>query len=130
MPKADWPESFCEGARLFNEERFFETHEVWEQVWRAAPPAEKDFYQGMIHLTVALYQAKRENWRAAHSQLRRAARRLAAFEPARGDLDLRTLQESVRRSVTDLEQGRDNVAFPRIQLIPGPSRGFPPGPGQ
>ncbi|MGH8246108.1 MAG: DUF309 domain-containing protein, partial [Gammaproteobacteria bacterium] len=67
----NWPEGFLEGVRIFNEEKFFETHEVWEEVWRAAPAAESDFYQGMIHLTVALYQARRANRTAAHSQLRR-----------------------------------------------------------
>ena len=114
-----WPAEFFEGVRLFNEEHFFETHEVWEEVWRAAPREQRDLYQGMIHLTVALYQARRANWRAAHSQLRRAARRLAAFEPTAGGLEISVLRASVAHAVARLEAGRGDIHYPKIH-IPAP----------
>lgn len=126
----NWPEGFLEGVRLFNQGHFFETHEVWENVWRAAPPEERDFYQGMIHLTVALYQARRANWRGAHSQLRRAARRLARFETARGELDLRQFQADVAEAVARLEAGSREARFPKILVTAAASPEFPPTPGQ
>ena len=39
--------------------RFFDAHEELETVWRAAPPGERDFYQGLVHVAVAWYQAGR-----------------------------------------------------------------------
>ena len=32
-----------------------------EDVWRAAEPAERDFFQGLVHVAVAWYQAGRGN---------------------------------------------------------------------
>ena len=114
--QASWPEEFLEGARLFNTERFFETHEVWEDLWRKAPAEDRDFYQGMIHLAVALYQARRANWRAAGSQLRRAAKRLARYEPRRGELDVSGFQAAVAGVVARLEAGSPVGSFPKIRL--------------
>ncbi len=129
MGEGGWPQRFLEGVRLFNEGHFFETHEVWEDVWRAAPAEERDFYQGMIHLTVALYQAQRENWRAAHSQLGRAARRLERYEPWRSDLDIREFRALVSQAVVDLAAG-SAARFPKIQLTPAASPASPPAPKQ
>ena len=100
---------------MFNAREYFETHEVWEDVWRAAAPGERDFYQGMIHLTVSLYQAGRANWKAAHSQLERARKRLAPFEPQFRGLPVRALRESTAAAVDGIEAGRA-PRFPRISL--------------
>ena len=130
VTKDDWPVGFLEGVRLFNEGHFFETHEVWEEVWKAAAAEERDFYQGMVHLTVALYQAGRANWRAAHSQLRRAAKRLARFEPLHGNLDVRRLRMAIAEAVAQLEAAPAGTApyFPRISLTPTACPESPPGP--
>lgn len=111
-----WPEEFLHGAAMFNAGRFFETHEVWEEIWKKAPPAERDFYQGMIHLTVALYQAGRGNWYAANSQLRRAARRLARFEPRRAELDITAFRVAVAECVAQLESGNPVASYPKLKL--------------
>ncbi len=113
---AGWPAEFLEGVRLFNRMHFFETHELWENVWRSAAAGERDFYQGMIHLTVALYQARRGNWKGAHSQLRRAARRLAGFEPEYRGLQVRALRDRVSDAVLRLQAGSTLVRFPEIPL--------------
>ena len=132
MTRSDWPAAFREGVRLFNQGHFFETHEVWEEVWKAAAAEERDFYQGMVHLTVALYQARRANWRAAHSQLRRAAKRLACFEPLHGNLDVRRLRTEVAEGVARLQAGSpagsDAPPFPTISLTPTTCPESPPGP--
>ena len=130
MTKNDWPVGFLEGVRLFNQGQFFETHEVWEEVWKAAAAEERDFYQGMVHLTVALYQARRANWRAAHSQLRRAAKRLARFEALHRNLDVRRLRMAVAEAVAQLEAAPAGTAphFPGISLTPTACPESPPGP--
>ncbi len=136
MTRSDWPAAFLEGVRLFNQGHFFETHEVWEEVWKAAAAGERDFYQGMVHLTVALYQARRANWQASHSQLRRAAKRLARFEPLHGSLDVQGLWTAVAEAVAQLEAGSPAGSptgsgappFPRISLTPAACPESPPGP--
>jgi uncharacterized protein len=110
------PARFHEGAELFNGGCFFEAHEVWEEEWREAPAAERDFYQGMIHLTVSLYQAGRANWKAAHSQLRRGARRLARYEPVYRGVAVRELRDGTADAVLRIQAGGRGVRLPRIEL--------------
>src|SRR6201987_3609031 len=43
---------FHRGLELFNLTHFYDAHEVWEDVWRAAPAAEKKFLQGLIQIAV------------------------------------------------------------------------------
>jgi len=74
---------------------FFEAHEELELAWRAAPAEERDFYQGLVHVTVAWYQAGRGRPVACASQLDKARRRLAAFAPEHRGVDVASVLEQV-----------------------------------
>jgi uncharacterized protein len=78
--------------------RYFEAHEELELVWRAAPAEERDFYQGLVHVAVAWYQAGRRKPVATARQLEKALRRLEAYEPAHRGVDVAAL----RRQLADL----------------------------
>ena len=43
-------ELFRRGVSLFNGVRYWHAHEAWEELWRAAPDEERDFYQGLIQV--------------------------------------------------------------------------------
>jgi hypothetical protein len=62
--------------------RPFHAHEVLEASWKAAPPAERDFWQGLAQLAVGLTHARRGNARGAVTLLRRAAARIRPYAPA------------------------------------------------
>ncbi|MDY6764912.1 MAG: DUF309 domain-containing protein [Halobacteria archaeon] len=49
------------GARLFNEEEFFEAHEVWEDEWHEAVGTNKTFLHGLIQTAAAYVHHKRGN---------------------------------------------------------------------
>lgn len=66
-----------------------------EDAWRAAPEAERDFYQGLVHVAVAWYQAGRGNEVGCERQLEKALRRLAPYAPAHRALDVAALLTSV-----------------------------------
>jgi hypothetical protein len=58
----DKNESFREGIGLFNEERFWESHEILEQAWKQSQGSEKDNIQGIILTAAAfVHQQKGEN---------------------------------------------------------------------
>ena len=67
---------------------YFEAHEALEDAWRAADAAEKDFFQGLVHVTVAWYQAGRGNRVGCERQLAKAERRLGPFLPTHRGVDL------------------------------------------
>jgi predicted metal-dependent hydrolase len=54
-------EFYEEGIDLFNQGRFFECHEAWEEAWKLSTGAEKIYYQGIIQAAVAILHAQRGN---------------------------------------------------------------------
>jgi uncharacterized protein len=99
------------GLGLIRDCRFFEAHEELELVWRAAEASERDFYQGLVHVAVAWYQAGRGRPVATASQLDKAARRLAAFAPTHRGVDVADVlaqvaaaREIVRSGSLELER--------------------------
>jgi predicted metal-dependent hydrolase len=83
------------GLELIRAGRFYDAHEVLEDAWRAAPPAERDFFQGLVHVAVAWYQAGRGKEVGCERQLEKALRRLDPYAPAHRGLDVTALLESV-----------------------------------
>src|SRR5438309_9340955 len=76
------------GLEAIRTGNYFEGHEELELAWRAAAPEERDFYQGLVHVAVAWYQAGRGRPVATASQLEKAARRLGPFAPAHRGVDV------------------------------------------
>src|SRR5205085_3766781 len=76
------------GLELIRSGEFFAAHEELEDAWRAADPAEKDFFQGLVHVAVAWYQAGRGNRVGCERQLEKAARRLGPFTPEHRGVDV------------------------------------------
>ena len=93
---------------------YFEAHESFEDAWRAAGPAEKDFFQGLVHVTVAWYQARRGNRTGCERQLAKAQRRLAAFVPEHRGVDIATVLRSVDEAAQIVAGGSLELPPPRI----------------
>src|SRR5438876_12392960 len=87
------PHRFAEGIKLFNSGSFFEAHEVLEDVWRAAPAAEKRFLQGLIQVAVALHHYSKENRVGTRSLLARARRNLSGYPGEVWGIDLKLFME-------------------------------------
>ena len=64
---------------LIDSGRAFRAHEVLEASWKAAPPAERDLWQGLAQVAVGLTHAQRGNARGATALLRRGGRRVAGY---------------------------------------------------
>jgi predicted metal-dependent hydrolase len=82
------PSDLERGLHLARAGEYFAAHEALEDAWRAADPAEKDFYQGLVHVVVAWYQAGRGNRPGCERQLEKAARRLGPFAPGHQGVDV------------------------------------------
>ena len=74
-------------------------------MWRAADAPERDFYQGLVHVAVAWYQAGRGRPIATASQLEKAARRLAAFAPAHRGVDVADVLAQVAAARETVQRG-------------------------
>jgi len=91
--------------------RYFEAHEELEEAWRSAPPEERDFLQGLVHVAVAWYQAGRGKPVATASQLEKAARRLGPYAPKHRGVDVEDV-------LTQVEAARARVAEGSLALDP------------
>ncbi|HYR80493.1 MAG TPA: DUF309 domain-containing protein [Candidatus Dormibacteraeota bacterium] len=65
-----------QGIDLFNEGRFFECHEAWEEIWKRSDGELKLFYQGLIQAAVAILHAQRGNLEGARSLHQKAREKL------------------------------------------------------
>ena len=86
------PDPYKTGLEHILAGRYFEAHEELELVWRDAPAQERDFYQGLVHVAVAWYQAGRGKPVATARQLEKALRRLEPYEPAHRGVDVSALR--------------------------------------
>lgn len=93
------------GLDLARAGEYFDAHEALEDAWRAAEPAEKDFFQGLVHVVVAWYQAGRGNEVGCSRQLEKAARRLGPFAPAHRGVDVASILRQVEaaKAVSSLD---------------------------
>jgi predicted metal-dependent hydrolase len=83
------------GLELMRRGAYFEAHEELELAWRGTVPGERDFFQGLVHVTVAWYQAGRGNVTGCRRQLEKAARRLGPYAPAHRGVDVASLLDQV-----------------------------------
>ncbi len=99
------PEETLRKAReLVDAGRPFAAHEVLEARWKAGPPEERDLWQGLAQVCVALTHAARGNRTGAERLSERAATRLATYAATgRGTygLDLAAVMECSRRHVAE-----------------------------
>jgi uncharacterized protein len=84
---------------------------VLEDVWRAAAPEERDFFQGLVHVAVAWYQAERGNRVGCERQLEKAARRLGPYAPEHQGVDVTAILERVEAAEQVVRSG--SLELPR-----------------
>lgn len=106
--------SLEEGLDLIRRGEYFAAHEVLEDVWRASAPEERDFYQGLVHVAVAWYQAGRGNRVGCERQLEKAARRLGPFAPEHRGIDVAATLERVEEASLVVAHGSLNLPLPRV----------------
>lgn len=99
------------GLALIRSADYFAAHEQLELAWRAAAGPERDFYQGLVHVAVAWYQAGRGNRVGAERQLEKARRRLAPYAPAHEGVD-------VERLLAQVDVAAARVAGGSLELDP------------
>ncbi len=106
--------AFKLGIEAIREGRYFAAHEELETAWRAAPPEERDFFQGLVHVAVAWYQAGRGRPVATGRQLEKAARRLAPYAPEHRGVDVAGVLAQVAAARERVAAGSLDLDPPRV----------------
>ena len=94
---------------------YFAAHEELELAWRAAEADERDFYQGLVHVTVAWYQAGRGNRNGCARQLEKAQRRLGPYAPGHRGVDVADVLQQVQTAAATASAGSLDLPALRVR---------------
>jgi hypothetical protein len=112
------------GLSLFNTGRFYDAHEVWEDLWRETPPGPlRSRYQGLVQAAVAFHHIASGNALGGLGLLPRARHNLElgdCSEP--NSVDLAGLSGELQQWLNLLEKNQGKVPqilppFPRIRRL-------------
>jgi uncharacterized protein len=110
-----------EAVRLFNEEHFFEAHEVLEDVWRVERGEPRLFLQGLIQVCAAYHHFQNGNLVGAITLLERGAEKMRGYPPRYLGIDAEGLIAHIdgdRKEIEAIHRGEiadSTLAFPRIE---------------
>jgi len=93
-------EALREGIDLFNQERFWEAHEVLEEIWHPATGVDRDTIQGLILTAAALVHYQKDEKSVCVSVLGRAKEKLGTLDQFKG-IDIRSLRVSIEQILKD-----------------------------
>lgn len=113
-------ESFDEfwcGVEQFNQREFYACHDTLEAIWINALPAEKNFYQGILQIAVALHHLSNYNWRGAVILMGEGTNRLRTYQPSYAGIDVENLIDETAGLLKQLQaSGPDCVEAIAQQL--------------
>jgi predicted metal-dependent hydrolase len=93
-------EMLREGVDLFNQERFWEAHEVLEEIWHPATGVERDIIQGLILTAAALVHYQKNENAVCVSILVRAMEKLGKLDNFKG-LNIKHLRAGIEQILKD-----------------------------
>jgi hypothetical protein len=108
------------GAEEFNGGYFFECHDTLEDAWSGIRGPARDFFQGLIQVSVGFYHWRNGNLGGAATMLGRGLARLSRYGPSYCGLDLARLRSEVEACRERVLQGgafpEDRETLPRYRL--------------
>ena len=107
---------FLKGLQLFNEEKYFECHEVIEDLWLDTPYEDpyRNLYKGVIQAAAAVYQSQRGIHTGARGLSSSSLKYLEKYAPE-------ALGLSVAKLIADMKVwDSEKTAAPRLEYDHGP----------
>lgn len=99
------------GLALFDEERYWESHEALEAAWLRSNGDEKEILQGMILVAAAFVHLQKNEKDIALSVMKRAYDKLERYHNEHFGVDISTLKEKIMGMVSS-----GQLAFFKIQV--------------
>jgi len=112
-------EKIKDGLTHFNNEQFFDAHEVLESAWKLDHSKRKVLIQGLVQFSVGCYHARRKNWVGAERVLLRARSKLVPFQDSSSFVDI-TLVLSQLNDLIDRILRIKNLPNEHIEFIVDP----------
>ena len=113
-----------QGIREFNAREWFECHETVEDLWIGSEGEERDFYQGLIQIAIALHHWRNGNFGGAMSLLKggagylgRVAGQCQWVDVAGRIADAGRMQAALEELGQERMETLDQALIPRIRTV-------------
>ena len=105
--KIEKDEGIKDGVFYFNNERFWESHESLEGVWKKCYGKEKELVQGIILLAVAFAHAQKNEKSIGVGMLDRAMKKLGDAPSMYAQIDI----DRIRNKIKEMQKTKDLIIF-------------------
>ena len=95
------------GIREFNEGRFFEAHDILEDLWQGYREPNRVFLQALIQTAVGFYHLENKNLKGARSQLSKAYAKFGPYLPEYWGIAVGSLHSSLGECLRVLESNHE-----------------------
>jgi hypothetical protein len=114
---------YLQGIEDFNAGRYFDAHEIWEEIWLRSSGETKLFYQMLIQAAVGLHHYERGNARGARGMHANVIEKLSRLPSTYMSLDLVDFSRQFEVALSELIDNNNEAApaddkhRPRIELL-------------
>ena len=105
-----FPGHYLKGIEHFNAGRYFDAHEVWEEIWLGASGETKLFYQMLIQAAVGMHHYERGNARGARGMYANVLEKLNQLPSFLMSIDLNDFSREFRAYFRELIENNDESA--------------------
>ncbi|HXG93066.1 MAG TPA: DUF309 domain-containing protein [Blastocatellia bacterium] len=116
--KRIYPREYLEGIEHFNARRYYDAHEVWEEIWLRSSDETKLFYQMLIQAAVGLHHYERGNARGGRGMYNNVMEKLQRLPSFFMSLDLADFARQFKRFFTELIENENESAPPEDKPRP------------
>ena len=107
-----------DGIALFNECDFFSAHDYFEDIWMDADTNDKEFFQGLVQISVGCYHLICGNYKGAKSQLIKGMTKLEKYEPTYYKVNLSSLNMKINFLINNINSNSNiTQEIPTIKLL-------------
>lgn len=93
---------YLAGLRLYHLGRHWDSHEVWEEIWRESEGPARHFFQGLIQMDAAILHTRRGHWSGVANLLARSLSHLAQCPDQLLGMDVARLRDQLRAYRTEI----------------------------
>lgn len=99
-----------EGVKLFNDWRFFEAHDYFEDIWIDYRGEARMFFQGLIQISVGCFHLINNNFRGSYNQFSKGRTKLQNYSPVYFQVDVEQLIKEIEPFIEKLEKKISGMA--------------------
>jgi hypothetical protein len=107
---------YLQGIEKFNECDYYESHEIWEELWTEYRGPSRKFYQALIQAAVALYHFGNGNIRGARKLHASVHGYMEPYAPVHLGLDVTAFLGAFDACLAEVASSTEE--FPSIELNP------------